>query len=71
MTRREIGGVLLVVGAAMTALGLYDLGYDFWPDGELTTGRLLLDMGLLILPGLFAMGIGAGLGRRAGRRDLN
>jgi len=64
MTRRELGGTLLVVGAAAVLLGIYDLAYDFWPDLELTPGRLVFDLGILVLPGLVAMGIAVGIGRR-------
>jgi hypothetical protein len=64
MTRRQVGGGLLAVGAALVLLGVHDLAEELWPDGRGPTGQVLLDLLVLVLPGLVAMAAGTSINRR-------
>ena len=61
--RRQVGGVVLAVGAVLVVIGLREIATDLWPDGEITGASFLVDVLLFVLPGLMAMGIGARIGR--------
>jgi hypothetical protein len=61
--QRQVGGVVLAVGAVLVVIGLSAIAADLWPDGEITGASFLIDVLLFVLPGLVAMGIGARIGR--------
>jgi hypothetical protein len=65
--RRQLGGVVLAVGAGWVVIGLGTIAGDLWPDGEITVASFLVDVLFFLLPGLVAMGVGARIGRRGGR----
>jgi len=68
MRPRQLGGLLLAVGAALALIGLGAIAEDLWPDGEISAASLLLDLLLFVVPGLVLMGIGAKVGRARERR---
>jgi hypothetical protein len=66
--RRQLGGVVLAVGAGWVVIGLGAIAGDLWPEGEITGASFLVAVVLFVLPGLAAMAVGARIGRRRGGR---
>lgn len=63
MTRRQLGGALVVVGVVLIVAGVYAILADLWPDSEISAASLIADL-LFLLPGLLALVVGAMVGRR-------
>lgn len=64
MTRRQIGGALVILGVVLIIVGVYEILADLWPDGEISHASLVADLLLFLLPGLLALVVGATIGRR-------
>ncbi len=64
MTRRQLGGALVVVGVVLIVAGVYAILADLWPDSEISAASLIADLLFFLLPGLLALVVGAMVGRR-------